>query len=471
MNGSEFPPLVRRVCAYVREEALWEAGASLLVAVSGGPDSVALLDILHALSAEMGLTLAVAHVNHLLRPEAEEDAAFVEALAARYGLPYRYRRVDVPARVAETGESVEEAARELRYAALHEMACEAGAKYIATGHTADDQAETVLMRVLRGTGPAGLAGIPPKRDDLVRPLLRTWRSEILDYLRERELSYCTDRSNYSTDFTRNRIRLELLPFLEREYAPHLRARLAHLAELERQDEVVLSALADERYAALRRTMEDGIALPEGPEMPRALRWRCWRHAIAEVRGGLADIHYEHLEAIEHLPLHQQVHLPGVRVLHEVGYLLFLPAPTEEELVEYIPQARLPLPGQFCPLAADCCLLLEVFDERMPIASGDTAVLDADAVQGALTVRGWHPGDRYRPLGAPGSRKVQDIFVDAGVPRRLRARVPLVLDEEGIIWLAGFRIADRVKMNASTARTLRISIEWELNPWTLQHFNS
>lgn len=459
--------VVGQVARYVHEETLWAPGERLLAAVSGGPDSVVLLDVLLAL----GLEVTVGHVNHRLRSEAAADAAFVRELAARRGAPFLLREVDVPARVTATGESVEEAARELRYAALREMAREAKAGCIATGHTADDQAETVLMRVLRGTGVAGLAGIPARRDEIVRPLLPIWRREILAYLSDHDLSCLHDLSNDSTAFTRNRIRLDLLPLLEREYAPRLRVRLARLAEIARQDTAALDGWAEREYARLRRVLPTGPALPvELPALPRAIVWRLWRLALAEVRGGLADIGYEHLEDIQRLSAHQEVHLPGVRVLHEARQLVFLPA-GDAEPAEAIPETPLPAPGQVCLLDAGCCLTATVGDDAPPLAGGDTAVLDADALAGPLTLRAWRPGDRYQPFGAPGSRKLQDIFVDAGVPRRLRPRIPVIFDEQGIVWLAGFRIADRVKITASTQHFLRLYIEWELNPWILKRFDS
>ena len=158
----------------------------------------------------------------------------------------------------------------------------------------------------------------------------------------------------------------------------------------------------------------------------------------------------------------------MRVQSEAGRLVFLPT-AEEEAPALIPAEPLTIPGVHCLPAASCCLTLTMHG-RIPIESGDVAVMDADALHGAPVVRSWQPGDRYRPLGAPGIRKLQDIFVDAGVPRRLRTRVPVVSDDNGIIWLAGFRIADRVKIEPTTARSLRISIEWELNPWTLRPSN-
>ena len=466
-NQPEMPALVERIRAFARSEALWQAGDHLLVAVSGGPDSVMLLDVLQTACAPADrLRLSVAHIHHNLRPDADEDAAFVEDLAKERGLAFVQQWVDVPARVAATGESVEEAARVLRYAALEEIAHGLRADRIVTGHTADDQAETVLMRVLRGTGLTGLAGIPPQRDKIIRPLLPVWRAEIEEYLRLRGLSSRTDGSNLLQDCTRNRIRLELLPTLERDYAPRLRVRLQHLAELARQDELALEIATDDAAAFLLQRLPDGVAVQPDRQMPRALQWRLLRRAISEVSGSLEDIGYDHIMAIELLPPGSEVHLPGVRVLHEAGRLVFLPSPTEETPF-LIPAQPLPVPGDLCLSEAGCRLTAEEHAGVLPVESGDSAVIDAGAVRGPLMVRSWQPGDRYRPFGTGGTRKVQDIFVDAGVPKRLRNRIPLVLDEKGILWIAGFRIADRVKLVPETRQTIRLHIEWELNPWTLK----
>ena len=453
-----------RVRDYAQAEALWQDGDRLLVAVSGGPDSVALLDVLYALKLPW---LAVAHVHHGLRAEADADAALVEEMAARAGLPFVSVRVDVLARMATTGESLETAARELRYTALRRLARDLRATRIVTGHTADDQAETVLMRLLRGTGVTGLAGIPPRRGEIVRPLLAVRREEILAYLRARELSYCHDASNDSLDMTRNRLRLELLPLLERDYAPGVGARLEQLAVMARRDNAALDGWAAAEFARLRRPWPDGIALPIESELPPGLLRRLWRLALMAVRGSLEDIGFAHLEEIAALPSGQQLHLPGARVVREAGSLVFLPAPEETDPEREIALQPLPVPGQLCLAEIGCCVRAEACPGAAAIEGGDVAVLDAAAVAGPLTVRGWQAGDRFRPLGAPGTRALQDIFVDAGVPRRLRRRVPVIFDREGIVWLAGFRLADRVKMNGETARSVRLSVEWEWNPWTLQ----
>ena len=462
----EIADIVTRIEKFVTGESLWHDGAHLLVAVSGGPDSVLLLYLLQQLFApRQQLRLTVGHVNHGLRPAANTDAEFVAALAEQYGLAYRGSQVDVRARVAERGESVEEAARILRYAALEEQARAVGAGMIVTGHTADDQAETVLMRLLRGSGLTGLAGIPVQRGKIVRPLLTVWRREILACLAYFSLPYCVDDSNASTRFTRNLLRLELLPYLEENYAPRLRERLRQLAELAGEDEQMLEQLAGEAFRRLVHPLPGGLMVFHDNDLPRALRRRLFRQALAEVRGSLRDIHYQHIAALEALPLHGEVHLPGARVLHEAQGYAFLPADTSCTVDQGIAEQALPVPGRCCLLEAGCCLQSELLAACPPLRGGDEAVIDAGALRGALSLRSWQPGDRYRPYGAPGTRTLQDIFVDARVPRRLRTRIPVICDDDGIVWLAGYRPADRVKVIPESTVYLRLAIEWEYHPWT------
>jgi tRNA(Ile)-lysidine synthase len=456
--------LLARVQAFVAAEGLWTPGLHLLVAVSGGPDSVALLDLLRRLAPIHALRLTVAHIDHTLRPESAEEARFVRALAQEWGLGVCVERVDVPARVRQTGESVEEAARALRYAALRGMAATVGADRIVTGHTADDQAETVLMRVLRGTGVAGLAGIPARRDAIVRPLLPLWRTDIEAYLTAHALPSRLDPSNASLAFTRNRLRHELLPTLEANYAPGVRARLVTLAGLARADDEALAGWASREYATRRQAHPEGVAIDLGADLPPAVRGRLWRMALAEVRGDLQGIGAAHLRELEALASGQVASLPGVQVIREAARLVITRGARD---LPPLPLTPLPLPGEVVRLDLGWRLRAEPATRTGSWGGGDIAVLDADAVAEALAVRGWEPGDRYQPLGAPGRRSLQDLFVDAKVPRRYRARVPVVVDARGIVWLAGFRPAERVKVQPTTSRLWRLVIEWEWNPWTLQ----
>ena len=279
------------------------------------------------------------------------------------------------------------------------------------------------------------------------------------------MSFRFDESNASTDFTRNRLRLQLLPHLEAEYAVGLRERLVQMALLARQDDETLTLLAEALFTRAVARLPDGVAITPDPQWPAAIASRVWRQAIAEVRGDLYDIDFQHISAIQALPAGGEVHLPGVRVRHEAGRMVFL-CPAVDEDACPITARPLPVPGRLHLPEAHCRLTVNACAGPMPLTGGDHAVLDAQAVQGEMTVRGWLPGDRFRPLGAPGSRKVQDIFVDRRVPRRWRERIPLIADAQGIIWLAGFRLAERVKITPTTTRSLNLSIEWEFNPWTL-----
>jgi len=460
--------LSTRVRAFAHAEGLWSTGAMVVAAVSGGPDSLALLELLVGLADEEGLRLAVGHVNHGLREEATADAEYVADLATRHGLPFRCQQVDVRGRVAATGDSVEMAARFLRYAALTAIAEELGATYIATGHTANDQAETVLMRVLRGTGITGLAGIPPRRGMIIRPLLPVWREEIDAFLAARALIACQDLSNLSPDFLRNRLRRNLLPLLETDYAPRVREHLVHLATLARDDDAALNTWAQAAYDAHHRLLpRGGVLISPLPELPPAVQRRVWRLTLAVLRGQLEEISFTHLREIENLPIGHEVHLPGVRVRHEQDGRTFFPV--TEAPAPATPAASLPVPGRL--IWSGSMMTAEVVCPPVTVSGGDIGLLDLMAIRGPLIVRNWQPGDRFRPLGAPGSRKVQDIFVDAGVPRRLRAQVPVVQDNDGIVWIAGFRIADRVKMQSTSFDVLRLTITWEWNPWTSKLFNN
>lgn len=459
--------LIQRIRSFSRRERLWQPGDRLLLAVSGGADSIALLDIVHSVfMQEDQLHISILHVHHGLRAEADDDAAFVQTQAERYGVPCVEQRVDVPALLAETGGSVEEVARELRYGILDKYARQIGADRIVTGHTADDQAETVLMHILRGAGLPGLAGIPACRGKVIRPLLTTWRNEIEQYLGERGISFRLDGSNLTRQFQRNRIRLDLLPTLECDYAPRLRARLCQLAELAREENYALETWTDALFADLIEAIPGGLAVQSGDGVPVALRRRLWRKVIYSICGHLENVSYQHILAIEHLAEGEKVYLPGVCVARKAGRLVFL-THESEKYARFIMETLLPISGEIHIASAGCRVHTSSGGAEIAIEAGNTAVLDADALDGPLVVRSWTAGDRFRPYGTGGTRKLQDIFVDMGIPRHLRGRIPVVADARGIVWLAGYRIADRVKVLPTTQHRLRLHIEWELNPWTLK----
>jgi len=441
-------------------------GDGIVVAVSGGSDSLCLLDVLCRLAPAFSLRLAVAHFDHGLREgEDESETRFVRQAARERGLPFEVERASYALR--DQGGSLEERAREARYAFLERARQAHGAKRVAVGHTLDDQAETVLMRLLRGAGPDGLAAIPPVRDPgVIRPLIQVRRRDVQAYLEEGGISWLTDSSNLLNRHLRNRIRRELLPELL-TYQPRLVEHLGVLADLCREENKFLGELAGAWVEG--QALEDGedgsVALPLTPllELSGAFRRRVIRHALGRTEGGLRRIDRRHVASVEGLVLGERsqagIDLPGDRCAERIYDRIVLgPRPTLSR-PEHC--TRLPGPGAYPLKEAGLRILLQ---EKPRQAVGTlergpwTAFLDADTLRYPLEVRAWRPGDRLVPLGMRGHRKVKDLLIDRKVPLRERAQALLLLSGGRPLWLCGLRIDDRFKVTEETRRVLEVRIE-------------
>lgn len=438
------------------------AGETVLVAVSGGVDSVVLLDCLHRLAGPLGFRLHVAHLDHGLRGGAgAADATFVREAAEALGLPATVRHLP-PGALAARGRSLQEAARAARYVFLAEAAEGAGATRIAVAHTADDVAETVLMNLLRGSGPAGLRGIPPIRDRrVIRPLLTVRREQVEAYARARRLRFSPDPSNADPRFLRNRIRQRLLPFLEQEFNPRVVECVARAAALLEEDHAYLQGEA--------AGVPGGIPLEAAPlrALPAPVRRRVLLRAL---RAGLppgSRVRLGHVLAAEALlePGGERgaVRLPGALEARIQGGRLMIGPPGHGRGDSPPLPVSLPLAGEarWGPFRATATLGGEAAEGPTEGAGGGRAcfrvTLDADRLQPPLTLRSWQPGDAYRPTGAPGRRKLQDLFTDAKVPRDRRGSVPVLADAAGILWVAGFRPDARAAATAATARRLTLQV--------------
>jgi tRNA(Ile)-lysidine synthase len=472
------PAIERRVQRFIRKRDLLHSGDSVLVGVSGGPDSTALLLLLARLATKLRLKLTAAYFDHRLRgmKEAQRECAFVAGLAEGLGLPLITGSADVRGHARESRISLEEAAREQRYAFLAEAAGRSGAGVVAVGHTADDQVETVLMHILRGSGLFGLAGMLPRSPwplkiegaadlSLVRPLLEATREETHAYCRQAGREPLQDATNRSLAYRRNRLRHEILPILRR-YNPRLDQALLRLAAAAAVDREALEYVAADVLAVAGRVDGGEARLSRGRlrSLPEGLRRHVLRAASGRLLGDLQDIGASHLEAMSaalEKPSGSELDLP--RGLHlQVGYdEIVLSLPGQEPPVDVLPDGETPLtvPGrtQVGPWLFEARILPA---EEAPPASRreGEAYLDIDALQGELTVRRRRLGDRFRPLGLGGEKKLQDLFVDAKVPRRRRDAVPLVCDRGGIVWVVGHRIAERARVGASPRRTLHLRIQ-------------
>ena len=446
----------------IRRHKIFRAGDTVVVAVSGGADSVALLHLLRSLE-ECPLSLVVAHFNHLLRgEESDGDEAFVAALAEMHGLPYAVRRFDVKEFAGAQGLSLEEAGRVCRYRFFSDVAEQHGAATVALAHHADDQAETVLMRLLRGSGATGLCGMTAKTGDgrYVRPLLEVSRIQIEAYLAEHGLAYRTDSSNNDKSFLRNRIRHELIPYLE-TYNPAVRERLAATADALAADEAVLESLAGNLFENVADVQPDHVKLSVEKVRREAqgVRLRLYRRALLLVKGDLRRIGRRHLDAIDGVVHDQKPHLTlampdGVTIGKSYGDLWVSAVKESFEVPEACIIAG---PGAF--LWAGC---------RVTVSTGATgdreaagawrACFDGDAAPFPWVIRSFRKGDRFVPFGMAGHKKVKDYFIDQKVPRDKRCLIPLLFCGDTLLWVAGLRRSAAAPVTIDTGLVITADLE-------------
>ena len=453
-----------RVLETIKRHDLLSTGDVVLAAVSGGPDSVAMLHALVSLAGALQVPVSAAHLNHMLRgAEANADEQYVRRLCRRFRVPCTTEKKDVARIARQTHMSIEQAARAARYEFLERVADQLNASRIAVAHTSDDQVETILLNLLRGTGSDGLAGMPIRRERIIRPLLEVSRADVREYCAEKGLSPRTDASNLSFKMARNRIRNQVLPLLEREQ-PAIRANLLRTARVLAREAAFLTDLAQRRLG--------GIVLQRGPSSvvlnaarlkraDAALQGRIIREAIRYLQGVLTDIEQVHIEAVAALlqgHSGRMLHLPGPLVVsYSQGQLVFAtkPLPAQSETCHL-----LQIPGTVSAPSLGIEICAQAIERaRAPSIKTQqplVAMLDRAAVREPVVVRTWQRGDRFHPLGAPGSMKLHDFFINQKIPRHERGRVPIVSDVQGIIWVVGHRIDERCRVTEGTAVVLRLS---------------
>jgi tRNA(Ile)-lysidine synthase len=373
-------------------------------------------------------------------------------------VPYVEKRVDAAAHAKERRLSLEAAARELRYARLEEAADEMRATCIATGHTADDQAETVLLNIIRGAGPVGLSGMPPMRGRVIRPLIDVTHAEVEAYCREEGLEFRVDRSNLDRRFRRNRVRLEVIPLLA-QLQPNVVSALCRLADVMRAENRYIDSQVDwvEREIVRREGDSIFIVLEGLSVAPVSLRRRIVRRAIARLSGSEADLELERVDAVLELASAGQtgsvIELPGGwqarRTYQDIAIGPVPPAAAAPG------EWRLPVPGAVEIAEVGMAISAEYSDEVAVSEDPRVVRIDAGTVTPPLLVRTWRPGDRFRPLGMAEPVKLQDFFVNAKVPRAERARTLLVESAGRIVWVVGHRIDEESKVTDATRRTIRL----------------
>ena len=437
------------------------AGETVVVAVSGGADSVALLHVLSCLAPEWDLALHVLHVDHQLRPDSWRDGERVRLLSSQLGIP-----VEVVAVTVAQGGSREAAARLARYRALEGCADRIGAQRIAVAHTADDQAETVLMRVLQGTGVRGLGAIPPTRGRIVRPLLAERRDVLRSLLVGADIGWIEDPSNADLGFLRNRIRHELLPALGQAYNPRIVGALIHLAARARASTSAVQSMASRELETLARAGPAELILPltELRALPGEIAAEVLRQGAARL-GARAP-----LRAWAHRGLRRALGRPPPRRPFALGGVTIEVSGERVRLgrgpVRALTCRPVPVPGRLVLPEAGLVLDSAVGPREATAIPRDAwrVVFDADVLRETLIVRGRRPGDRMTPFGAVEERRVKRVFSEARLPRWERERVPIVQAGSHIVWVGGVRRGALAPVTPATRRVLQLT----LSPLAIDH---
>lgn len=483
------------IISAVKRRGLLSAGDRVLVAVSGGPDSIAMLHALHARSSELGITLHVAHFNHGLRgAESDMDAVFVADFAHSLGLPIT---VEKSQRLASKPRASEEAAREARYEFLHRAAeCSecfgisvssrlarshitkipkhrgipvssrlVGShiteipkhrRKIAVGHTADDRAESVLLNLFRGTGVRGLAAIRPVQDNIVRPLIDATRKDVEAYIAAQRLPFRVDESNMDTGYTRNWVRLELIPLLRDRCNPDVMDALARLAEMASDE----ADLIDTLVSAERAHVQFGTSLDAELMliMPRTLLSELIRSEIEQVKGDLRDVTYEQLDRIVSALAKGgdfKIALPtGIYASRKANSFRVFRRKARAQLDRF--EIPLTIPGETIIEQRGVVICAEQLTSVSDVKTGpDVVTIDADSIVGSLIARDARPGDRITPFGMSGTKKLQDVFTDKKVTQEARDRALVVCDEKRILWVIGIAASEHCRVTGKTRSVIRV----------------
>ena len=468
--------LVRRIEQILKGFGV-SKGDQIVVGVSGGPDSVCLLHLLKTISEHFTIRFHIAHLNHQLRgQESTADARFVEDLGTEWRIPVSVESVSVLDLAKQKKISVQVAAREARYLFFERVAEKTQSRWVALGHTADDQAETFLLRLLRGAGGLGLSSIPPLRkitgiggpgSHIIRPLLSVRRDEVLDYLRTRSIPYREDPSNLKPLYRRNRLRQEVVPLLTSHYNPRLVETLCRSAELLREEQEFLIAQSTEVLSKLQMdSPPSGIALnlPGYLSLHRALQRVVLREAILRVRGDLVGITYRHLEDALELIISRRtgkcLNMPRqtcLRLLYD-RFWIYPPQAEDQVASERLEDLTLSIPGEIDVPPLGFLVRVSLQEGYFSSDPRHCAAFDYAKIHSPFSIRARREGDYFFPSGRAGKKKLQDFFVDQKIPRHERDRIPLLTASEGILWVMGWRLDGRFIASPNSQKVMVVELK-------------
>lgn len=456
--------LIEKVKGTISRYSMLGPNVRVVVGVSGGPDSVSLIHLLSRLGDEYNLTLWMAHLNHKLRGgEAEEEERWVKQFGRELGICVISDSCDVRLLARRKKLSLEEAGRRARYNFLEHVANQVRASRIALAHTASDQVETFLMRLIRGAGTDGLSGIPPVRNGVIRPLIDTSREEVEAYCRENHLRPCQDSSNLELRFLRNRIRWDLIPHLSGQYNPRIGEALLRASLILREEGDYLERETRKALHSVVLRQDNGEVILDIQKLRRlhpAIRRRALRRALEELGGDLKRITFDHIESILGMGPGKgtkKLDFPGDLVIRREYDRLVMRRSDSNNRLSF--RYSLIVPGKTELRELNLVLEAESIVERPTNFAKDNSVayLDHDMLEEPLFLRNRKRGDRFQPSGMRGSKKIKDFFIDLKIPLEERDKVPLLISGDKVAWVVGYRADERFKIQDRTRRVLRIKV--------------
>ena len=463
--------MIQKVLQTIEKYSMLQKGDKVIAAVSGGPDSMSLLHMLSCLKEQLGITICAAHVNHCLRgAEADEDEEYVKNFCSENGIDFYSKRIDINKKAEAEGVSLESAGREARYEYFEELRKKLHAQKIALAHNANDQAETVLMRIFRGTGAEGLIGIKPVRDKIfIRPLIRVSRDEIEEYCRKNNIEPRIDKTNLENIYTRNKIRLDLIPYLKKNFNEDVIGAINRLSDIVAADNEYIEQETLNKYKIYCRFHSQKIIIvKEAFNQKYAVITRIIRNALINLTGSIYNLERIHIDEIINLQKNQ------------TGKTAMLPDGLKVENVYgdiYIYSSKYIKENSICsgenkeyPVHIGEDTYIDHFNitvaaiikspgPEIDFKSGKyTKYFDLDKINGDISIRSRKNGDVFSPLGLMGTKKIKNIYIDMKIPREDRDKIPLLCFGNDIAWIIGYQISEKYKVDAGTEKILQIIVK-------------
>lgn len=462
--------MIDKVLNTIRNNKMFNVGDKVVVAVSGGPDSICLLHVLYIIKDKLGIDLVAAHINHCLRgDEANKDEEYVKEFCNSLDIECFVKRENVEKVAMEKKISTEMAGREIRYDFFQKILTKIQGNKVAIAHNSNDQAETVLMRIIRGTGIEGLVGIKVVRDNIfVRPIIDISRVEIEEYCKDNNLNPRIDKSNLETIYTRNKVRLELIPYIEKNFNPHIIETLNRLSLNMKDDSDYIAKISIEHYKTHCKKTENRIIINKiAFEEHISILSRMIRMALKDIKGDLYNLDKKHIEDVINIQkghTGKSIMLPeGIRVLNNYGDICFYSEKHKSFKDIYEKEYILKIDSENKLNEIGLSINLKVIDAQNIGELNKKKLIkcfDYDKIADKIKLRYRKNGDKFVPFGMKGSKKLKDLFIDLKIPKDERDEIPLIIFGEDIAWIVGYRISEKFKIDKNTKNILQIIIERE-----------